>query len=39
MEANVYFEGLETSYYRSCIEMLEDRYNKCITPNRGFVEE
>jgi len=28
--AEAYFEGLDVSYYRKSIEMLENRYTKCI---------
>lgn len=36
METDADFEGLEASL---TIEKLEDRYNKCITLGRGYVNE
>lgn len=39
METNAYFEGLKASHYRTGIEMLKDRYNKCITSDGDYVEE
>ena len=37
-ETDAYFEGLDVSYYRKGIEMLENRYTKCIALE-GYVEE
>lgn len=39
LETNAYFEGLDAQHYKSGIEMLEDRYNKCITLDGDYVEE
>ncbi|EFN75682.1 hypothetical protein EAI_16949, partial [Harpegnathos saltator] len=39
LETNAYFEGLDTEHYKTGIEMLADRYTKCITLNRDYVEE
>ena len=38
-ETEVYFEGLDVSYYRKGIEMLENRYIKCIALEGNYVEE
>lgn len=35
----VYFEGFEASHYRTGIEMLDYRYNKCIVLDVDFVVE
>jgi len=37
-ETEAYFESLDVSYYRKGIEMLENRYTKCIALE-GYVEE
>lgn len=39
MEAKSYFEDLEAWHYQTGIEMLENRYNKCITLDGDYVEE
>lgn len=38
-ETNAYFEGLDGDHYKMGIEMLEDRYIKCITLDGDYVEE
>ena len=38
-ETEAYFEGLDVSYYRKGIEMLENRYTKCIALEGNYVEE
>jgi len=38
-KTEAYFEGLDVSYYRKGIEMLEIRYIKCITLEGNYVEE
>lgn len=38
METIGYFEALKASLYRTCIEMSEDRYNKCITLVGNYAE-
>ncbi|XP_018337766.1 PREDICTED: histone-lysine N-methyltransferase SETMAR-like [Trachymyrmex septentrionalis] len=38
-ETEAYFEGLDVSYYRKSIEMLENRYTKCIALEGNYVEE
>ncbi|EGI59205.1 Histone-lysine N-methyltransferase SETMAR, partial [Acromyrmex echinatior] len=38
-ETEAYFEGLDISYYRKDIEMLENRYTKCITLEGNYIEE
>ncbi|XP_012054103.1 PREDICTED: histone-lysine N-methyltransferase SETMAR-like [Atta cephalotes] len=37
-ETEAYFEGLDVSYYRKDIEMLENRYIKCIALEGNYVE-
>ncbi|EFN78775.1 Histone-lysine N-methyltransferase SETMAR, partial [Harpegnathos saltator] len=37
LETNAYFEGLDTEHYKTGIEMLADRYTKCITLNGDYV--
>jgi len=39
VETEAYFEGLDVSYYRKGIEMLENRYTKCIALEGNYVEE
>uniref|UniRef100_A0A1B0G5T2 Uncharacterized protein n=1 Tax=Glossina morsitans morsitans TaxID=37546 RepID=A0A1B0G5T2_GLOMM len=38
-ETEAYFEGLEKSFYRKGIEMLEKRWNDCITLEGDYVNE
>ncbi|EGI58468.1 FLJ37770-like protein, partial [Acromyrmex echinatior] len=38
-ETEAYFEGLDVSYYRKGIEMLENRYTKCIVLEGNYIEE
>ncbi|XP_018406974.1 PREDICTED: histone-lysine N-methyltransferase SETMAR-like [Cyphomyrmex costatus] len=38
-EIEAYFEGLDVSYYRKGIEMLENRFTKCLALEGGYVEE
>ena len=38
-ETEAYFEGLDVSYYRKSIEMLENRYTKCIALEGNYVDE
>ncbi|XP_011863068.1 PREDICTED: histone-lysine N-methyltransferase SETMAR-like [Vollenhovia emeryi] len=38
-ETEAYFEGLDVSYYRKGIKMLETRYEKCIALEGNYVEE
>ena len=38
-ETEAYFEGLDVSYYRKGIEMLENRYTKYIALEGNYVEE
>jgi len=38
-ETEAYFEGLDVSYYRKDIELLENRYTKCIALEGNYVEE
>ncbi|KAG5309761.1 NU1M oxidoreductase, partial [Acromyrmex insinuator] len=37
-ETEAYFEGLDVSYYRKGIEMLENRYTKCIALEGNYVK-
>jgi len=37
-ETEAYFESLDVSYYRKGIEMLENRYTKCIALEGNYVE-
>ncbi|EGI68665.1 Mariner Mos1 transposase, partial [Acromyrmex echinatior] len=38
-ETEPYFEGLDVSYYRKGIEMLENRYTKCIALESNYIEK
>lgn len=38
-EVDAYFEEFDKSYYSKGIEMLEDRYTKCISLDGNYVEE
>ena len=38
-ETEAYFEGLDVLYYRKGIEILENRYTKCIALEGNYVEE
>jgi len=38
-EIEAYFKDLDISYYRKGIEMLENRYTKCIALEGNYVEE
>ncbi|EGI70969.1 Mariner Mos1 transposase [Acromyrmex echinatior] len=38
-ETEAYFEGLDISYYRKGIEILENPYTKCIALEGNYVEE
>lgn len=38
-ETNAYFEGLDKEYYLKGVQMLEDRWTKCIALKGDYVEE
>lgn len=38
-ETEAYFEGLDKSFYKKGIEMLEKRWNECITFEEDYVDE
>jgi hypothetical protein len=38
-ETEAYFEGLDVSHYKKGIEMLENRYTKCIALEGNYVED
>jgi len=39
VEINAYFEGLSKSFYKTGIEMLENRWTRCIELKEDYVEE
>ena len=38
-ETEAYFEAIDKSFYKKSIELLEKRWNQCITLERDYVDE
>jgi [histone H3]-lysine36 N-dimethyltransferase SETMAR len=38
VETEAYFEAISKSYYKNGIEILYDRYNRCIALERNYIE-